>query len=128
MLNRHDLFMIKVAMSYDEWQEERRKQSNIRKALSKSKTRSARDRQVERLAGKQYTGGQVFRGGLIGAGVGTAGQVLGDAIEGGKKGLVRGVKNPRRLLSSAARGSLVGSIIPTLKRRADVAAAEGGWF
>lgn len=129
MINRHDMFMVKVAnMNWEQWQKERKKRQNIRKALMKRQPKTLKDRHVERLAGKQYTGGQMARGGAIGAGVGTVGHVLGEAIKGGKKGLAGAIRNPRALAASAMKGTLVGAVVPTLKRKADVRAAEGGWY
>lgn len=129
MINRNDEFMIKVAASsWQEWEKERVRRANIRKALAKNQPQSYKDRQVERLAGKQYTGGQMARGGAIGAGIGMLGQVLGEGITGGKAGFVRSLKNPRAMAAAGMRGTLVGAVVPTLKRKADVQAAEGGWY
>lgn len=129
MINRNDMFMVKVAaMSWEEWQRERRKRQNIQRALMKRQAKTYKERQVERLAGKQYTGGQMARGGAIGAGIGTVGHVIGEAIQGGRKGLAGAIRDPRALAASAMKGTLVGAVVPTLKRKADVRAAEGGWY
>jgi len=133
MINRNDEFMVKVAeLSWENtrqrMEKERLKRLNIRRALAKQEPKTVKEMQIERLAGRQYTPGQMVRGGLIGAGVGAVGHVLGETIQRGGKGLVGAVKNPRAILSSAARGSLIGSVIPTLKRKADVKAAETGWY
>jgi hypothetical protein len=129
MINRHDMFMVKVAnMTWEQWQKERRKRQNIRKALQKREPRTYKERQVERLAGRQYTGGQMARGGAIGAGVGAAGKILGDVIQSGRKGLAGALKSPRALAAAAMKGTLVGAVVPTLKRKADVRAAETGWY
>lgn len=129
MLNRFDMFMVKVAeTAYDRWKRDRQRSKNIQKALNRSRPKSRKEMQVERLAGRQYTAGQMARGGTIGAGVGAVGRVMAEGIQHGKKGLVGTIKNPRKMLASAVQGTLVGSVVPTLKRKADVAAAEGGWY
>lgn len=130
MINRHDRFMVKVAatMSWEQWQKERRKRQNIRRALMKQEPKTYKERQVERLAGRQYTTGQMARGGAIGAGVGAVGHVLAEGIRKGTKGLAGAVRSPRDLAAAAMRGTLVGAVVPTLKRKADVRAAEGGWY
>lgn len=127
-MNRLDTFMVKAAGAFDDWQQERRKSHNIREALKRSEAKSYREHQVERLAGRQYSGGQLARGGAIGAGFGAAANLAGSLIEGGKKGLAGSLKNPRRMVSSALKGSVVGAVVPSLKRKADVRAAEEGWF
>lgn len=136
MINRNDEFLIKVAeLSWSDWEKKRKQREkerlhrmNIRRALAKQQPKSYKEMQVERLAGRQYTPGQIARGGAIGAGVGTVGHILGEAIQHGRKGVAGAIKNPRALLSSAMKGTLVGSVVPTLKRKADVKAAETGWY
>lgn len=129
MINRHDMFMVKVAaMTWDEWQKERRKRLNIRKALIKQQPKTYKQRQIEQLTGRQYTPGQIARGGAIGAGVGMAGTLLTRGIEHGKGALKSALRSPRTMGASAVRGALIGAAIPSLKRRADVSAAEGGWY
>lgn len=130
MINRHDMFMVKVAavMSWEEWQKERRRRQNIRAAIQKSEAKNPKDRQVEQLAGRQYTAGQMGRAGAIGAGIGAVGDAVGSGIREGKAGFVKALKNPRQLGAAAFRGALIGSVVPTLKRKADVSAAERGWF
>lgn len=134
-MNRLDMFTVKVAGSLSDLQaeiqkrkREREKSQNIRNALNRSRPKSRREKQVEQLAGKQYTGGQLARGGAIGAGMGGIGHLIGSSIEGGRKGLAGALKNPRQIASSAMRGALVGAVVPALKRNADVRAAEGGWY
>lgn len=129
MINRHDSFIVKVAaMTLSEWQKERTKRKNIRAALKRSGAKSRREKQVERLAGRQFTAGQVARAGTIGSGVGLIGEGLGEAIRGGKAGLLKAIRDPRRMAAAGVRGALIGSVVPTLRRKSDVVAAERGLF
>lgn len=127
MINRLDSFLVKVA-SLEEYRRELEARRNIRKALKATAPKTRKEQQVEQLAGKQYTAGQLARGGAIGAGFGAAAGLAEGAIGGGRKGLAGAVKNPRQLMGRAVTGALFGAAVPAAKRYSDVQAAEGGWY
>lgn len=131
MINRFDSFLVKVAASteYDQLRREQfEKLRNIHEAVAKTRPKTWKEREIERLAGKQYTPGQLARAGAIGSVFGTGAGLMGAAIEGGRKGLAGAIKQPRRMLSNAARGAVFGAAIPAVKRYSDVRAAESGWY
>jgi len=128
MINSYDMFIVKVALSMQDEDEEERQLENIDKSIEKVRPKTYKDQQIEYIAGKQLTGGQLARGAGIGAGVGISSSLLRGAIEEGKKGVAGYVKNPRKMLASAVGGSLIGGALPALRRYMDVKSAEGGWY
>jgi hypothetical protein len=100
----------------------------IKKQLKEMKPKTRREKQIERLTGRKWSPGQYGRGAAIGAGVGTAGHVVGSLIEGAGKGTVKELLTPRKVARTAAIASLYGAAIPALRRAADVEAAKRGKF
>lgn len=117
-------------------QEEKR---NIAKTLQLIKPRSKTEKQVEELAGRGLTPGQVARYMLIGgAMVGGLGVARRGIVEGGKLGLSRigqlasreGAKKlvaPSAVGADALYGTAIGAL-PVLRRKMDIEAARRGQF
>ena len=92
------------------------------------KPKTEEEKKIERLAGREWTKGQYTRGAGIGAGIGTAGHVIGSGIEGLGKGKFLANMAPRKVLRTAAIASLYGAALPAARRIADVEAAKRGEF
>lgn len=135
-----EYLLIKVAEK-TRWEKFKKKVKSIGKAptrkreakvikgqLRKVKAKSKRERQIERLTGRRWTGGQYARGAGIGAAVGTVGHVVGSAIEGAGKGRFGELMAPRRVGRTAAIASMYGAALPAARRLADVEAAKRGKF
>lgn len=103
----------------------RKELRKIRGELREAKPQTAKEKAIERLAGREYTPGQYARRAGVGALVGTGAQAAGTLIEGSRKA---GGLRPRALGRAAAVGALFGSAIPAASRLADIEAAKRGKF
>ena len=104
----------------------RKELRTIRGQIRDTKPETAKEKAVERLAGKKYTPGQYARRAGVGAVIGSGAQAVGSLIEGGRARKA-GFK-PRALGRAAAIGALFGSAIPAASRLADIEAAKRGAF
>ena len=94
----------------------------IKKQIKQTKPKTEEEKRIEQLAGKKWTRGKYYRGAVIGAGMGTGGQMLRAAIQKQK------VLDPRSLTAAAAIGAIYGSALPAARRLADIEAAKAGAY
>lgn len=121
----------------------REEKRNIRKTLKVIKPRSRTEEQVQEIAGRPLTKGQIIRRGLIGAGGGiglgvahglitkqplTVGRAVSKKVMSREAAKGLATFSPQRLLSGAATGSVFGLGIPLVQRQADIEAARRGQF
>jgi len=109
---------------------------NIRKSLQLLRPRSKTEKEVQELAGRGLTPGQVARymgvGGVVVGGLGAARRGITQAGKHGVKSLVakEGVKqvlHPSSIGADALYGTALGAL-PVLRRKLDIEAARRGQF
>ena len=129
--------MVKVAEPLS-----REEKKNVRKTLKVIRPRSRTDEQVQEIAGRPWTAGQMARRGVIGAGGGIAAGTLQGLITGAPLTVGRAVKkgtlpsiargaallSPRRLAAGGIGGATFGLAIPLIQQMADREAAKRGQF